>query len=83
MIGKQNPLFVLNGRQLHSPDELQRLDPKNIKTIYVDYSPGPEYDTSYDAVVRIETNDKIKNIIQVVFITSLNMGEKPVTICRQ
>ncbi|MCF2577258.1 TonB-dependent receptor family protein [Phocaeicola barnesiae] len=76
VIGKQNPLFVLNGRQLHSPDELQRLDPKNIKTIYVDYSPGPEYDTSYDAVVRIETNDKNQEYYSGSFYNQFEYGRK-------
>lgn len=55
VIGKSNILFVLNGRRLSSTSELETLNPQNIKYIYVDQNPGPEYDSSYDAVLRIET----------------------------
>lgn len=76
VMGKQNPLFVLNGRRLRSPNEMQQLDPKNIKTIHVDYSPGPEYDASYDAVVRVETTDKNQEYYSGSLFNQFEYGRK-------
>ncbi|OAV74641.1 hypothetical protein Barb7_01831 [Bacteroidales bacterium Barb7] len=61
VIGKSNVLFVLNGRRLNSTSELEILNPQNIKTIYIDHEPGSEYEASYDAVVRVETDDSFQD----------------------
>lgn len=77
VIGKSNPLFVLNGRRLTSSADLKRLDPKNIKTIHVDQEPGPEYDAVYDAVVRVETIDRNQEFYSVDVTSHFEYARKP------
>ncbi len=77
IIGKSNPLFILNGRRLTSTSDLERLDPKQIKTIHVDQNPGPEYDASYDAVVRVETMDYSQEFYSVDLRNRFEYARRP------
>lgn len=76
VIGKYHPLFVLNGRRLTSTGDLERLNPKSIKTIYIDQNPGPEYDASYDAVVRVETMDYNQEFYSIDLRDQFQYGRK-------
>jgi hypothetical protein len=77
VIGKSNPLFILNGRRLTSTADLERLAPGDIKTIHVDRHPGPEYDASYDAVVRVETVDYNREFYSVDWRSGFEYGRRP------
>ncbi|MCC8145361.1 MAG: outer membrane beta-barrel family protein, partial [Bacteroidales bacterium] len=77
VIGKSNPLFILNGRRLTSTADLERLDPRQIKAIHIDQTPGPEYDASYDAVVRVETIDYNQEFYSIDLRNTFEAGRRP------
>lgn len=77
VVGKFNPLFILNGRRLTSSSDLERLDPKQIKTIHIDQNPGPEYDASYDVVVRVETMDYSQEFYSLDLRNRFEYGRRP------
>lgn len=77
VLGKLNPLFILNGRRLISTADLERLEPKDIKTIHIEQNPGPEYDASYDAVIKVETMDYKQEFYSVDLRNRFEHGRSP------
>ncbi len=55
VIGKGAPTVYINNRQVHDMSELQRLQSTDIRDIAVITTPGPEYDASAGAVLKITT----------------------------
>ena len=58
VVGKGEPLIYVNGRQLHSMEDLERLSAKDIASIELDTNPGAKYDATVSAVIRIKTVKK-------------------------
>lgn len=54
VLGKGKPLIYINNRLVRSEAELEHLSSGNIKKVTVITNPGPEYDASVGAVIRIE-----------------------------
>lgn len=54
VLGKGKPLIYINNRLVRNENELDRLASGNIKKITVITNPGPEYDATVSAVIRIE-----------------------------
>lgn len=54
--GKGQLLFLINGREVKSAEELNLLQPSQITGISVDNMPGAKYDSRYSAVVDIKTS---------------------------
>ena len=55
VFGKGTPIFYINGRLVRNQRELDQLKSENIKSIVLVTSPGPRYDASVRAVVKIKT----------------------------
>lgn len=55
VIGKGAPLVYINGRKVSDISELNRLASNEIQSIEVINNPGPQYDATVRAVVRIRT----------------------------
>ena len=55
VIGKGSPMIYINGRRITDASELDRLPSNEIQSIEVITNPGPQYDASVRAVVRIKT----------------------------
>ena len=54
VLGKGKPLIYINSRLVRNENELERLSSGNIKKVTVITNPGPEYDATVSAVIRIE-----------------------------
>ncbi len=54
VLGKGKPLIYINNRLVRNENELQRLSSGSIKKVTVITNPGPEYDATVSAVIRIE-----------------------------
>lgn len=54
-LGKGESLIYINGRQVRDRNELERLSPKNIKSVEVVTTPGAEYDATVGLVLKITT----------------------------
>ena len=54
VLGKGKPLIYINNRLVRNDSELDRLSSGNIKKVTVITNPGPEYDATVSAVIRIE-----------------------------
>lgn len=54
VLGKGKPLIYINNRLVRNENELERLSSGNIKKVTVITNPGPEYDATVSAVIRIE-----------------------------
>ena len=54
------PLIYINGKKLHSVDDLKRLEVKNIKHVELITNPGAEYDASVNAVLLITTLNRLE-----------------------
>lgn len=55
VFGKGTPIFYINNRLVRNDLELQQISSKDIKKITVITSPGAEYDSSVNAIIKIET----------------------------
>ena len=55
VIGSGTPVFYINNRRVHSMDEINNLDPKNIKSVEIIHNPSSEYDSDAAAVIKIIT----------------------------
>lgn len=55
VLGKGEPVFYINGRQVRDQQELQRLKGENIKSITVVTNPGARYNAEWTSVVKIQT----------------------------
>ena len=55
VIGKGAPVVYINGRRMADASELDRLASNEIQNIEVITNPGPQYDATVRAVVRIRT----------------------------
>ena len=54
VLGKGTPLIYINNRLVRNTNELERLSSTSIKKVTVITNPGPEYDATVSAVIRIE-----------------------------
>jgi len=55
VIGKGRPVIYINGRKLMNYSELSQIPSAKVKDIKVISSPGAQYDSSTNAVIRIST----------------------------
>lgn len=55
VLGKGEPVFYINGRQVRDQQELQRLKGSDIKSITVVTDPGARYNAEWSSVVKIQT----------------------------
>ena len=55
VLGKGSPLIYINGRLMRDYSELKRLRSEDIRDVEVFNNPGPKYDATVRAVVRIRT----------------------------
>lgn len=55
VLGKGEPVFFINGRQVRDQQELVRLKASDIKNITVVNNPGARYDAEWNSVVKIQT----------------------------
>ncbi len=55
VLGKGEPVFFINGRQVRDQQELARLKASDIKNITVVNNPGARYDAEWNSVVKIQT----------------------------
>ena len=53
--GKGQILFLVNDREIKSMEEVNLLQPSQIKEIVVDNIPGAKYDSQYSSVINIKT----------------------------
>ncbi|MGP1476452.1 MAG: outer membrane beta-barrel family protein [Phocaeicola sp.] len=58
IFGKGSPIIYINKRPMRLDSELERLVPSDIKDIELITSPGPEYNASGRAVIKITTINK-------------------------
>lgn len=56
--GKGQILFLINGREVKSAEEINMLNPSLISEIVVDNMPGSKYDSHYSSVVNIKTTSE-------------------------
>lgn len=56
--GKGQVLLLINGREIKSTDEINSLQPSQIKEIIVDHMPGAKYDSRYSSVLDIKTTSE-------------------------
>lgn len=61
VIGKGQPLVYVNGKPVSDMEQLNALQPENIKTIEVIRNPSAKYDASAKAVILITTNKLTKD----------------------
>ncbi|SHF05428.1 outer membrane beta-barrel protein [Dysgonomonas macrotermitis] len=55
VFGKGTPVFYINNRLVRNNIEIQKISSKDIKNVTIITSPGTEYDSSVNAVIKIET----------------------------
>ena len=55
VLGKGTPIYYINGRKVEDPLELQRLQSTEIKEVEVIRTPGAQYNSEANAIVRIRT----------------------------
>ncbi|HBL34614.1 MAG TPA: hypothetical protein DDZ96_12495 [Porphyromonadaceae bacterium] len=55
VMGKGTPLIYINGRPIEDNSELQRLKSNEIKSIEIITTPGVEYNSSINSVIKIRT----------------------------
>ena len=55
VFGCGKPVIYINGRMIASTEELRQLRSEDIRSVEVITSPGAEYDSSVNAVIRIKT----------------------------
>ncbi len=55
ILGKGTPLIYINGRAIEDNSELLRLKSNEIKTVEIITTPGVEYNSSTNSVIRIRT----------------------------
>ena len=55
VMGKGQPLFYINGREVKSMAEITRLKPEQIKDIVLDTHPSAQYASQYNAIIHINT----------------------------
>lgn len=53
--GIGSPIFYIDGRQVRSSEEIQMMNPQNIRSIEIITNPSAAYDAEGQAVVRINT----------------------------
>lgn len=56
VFGKGTPVIYINNRKVRNLSELDNLNSNTIKKVTVITNPGPKYDASVKAVIRIETD---------------------------
>lgn len=76
VIGRGKPLFYINGRQVRDLNELKQLSSEEIKSVEVIQNPGPRYDASVSAVVRIRTTRRKGEGWGVSLSNDLHQGKK-------
>lgn len=76
VIGKDTPLIYIDGHKLRDKNELERLSAENIKDVELITNPGPEYDTSVNAVLRIRTERKKGDGIGVEYTQMFRQEQK-------
>lgn len=54
--GNKQILFLINGREVKSAEELNLLQPSQIQKISINNMPGAKYDSQYSAVIDIKTS---------------------------
>lgn len=55
VIGRGTPVVYINGRRVRDLSELQQLPSSSIKNVEIITSPGPRYDATVNAVIRVTT----------------------------
>lgn len=76
VIGKGTPAVYINNRQVHDMSELQRLQSTDIQDIAVITTPGPEYDASVGAVLKITTKKNSDDGLGLAVESSVDYAEK-------
>ena len=56
------PEFYINGRKVHSINEVKQLEVKNIKEVTINNSPGAEYGADVSTVIEIKTFKRDKGL---------------------
>lgn len=76
VIGKGAPAVYIDNRQVQDMSELRRLQSSDIKDIAVITTPGPEYDASAGAVLKITTIKNTDNGFGLAVKSSADHAEK-------
>lgn len=76
VIGKGVPTVYVNNRRVHDMSELQRLQSSDIRDIAVITTPGPEYDASVGAVLKITTKKNTDDGLGLAVESSFDYAEK-------
>lgn len=58
VFGKGSPLVYINNKRVTAGEEIQRLRPDDIKSVSVLTSPGAEYNSEVESVIRIRTKSR-------------------------
>ena len=58
LFGKGSPLVYINNKRVVDNEEIQRLRPDDIKSVAVITSPGAEYSSEVESVIRIRTKSR-------------------------
>lgn len=58
VMGRGTPLIYINGRRMRDPNELQRMQSEDIKSVEVIKLPGARYEASATSVIKIVTKRK-------------------------
>lgn len=75
VIGKGVPEIYIDGRPMHSDDELIRLRSDNIKTVELEMAPGAKYAGDTKAVLKITTRHR--------FVDGLSITERAEVVVRR
>ncbi len=62
-------LILLNGREVHSLDEIKGLDVKSVKSVSLDNTPSVRYKNEVSAVLKIKTQKLLPNNIALMAST--------------
>lgn len=76
VIGKDAPLIYIDGHKLRNKNELERLSAENIRDVELITNPGPEYDASVNAVLKIRTVRKEADNLGVAYTQMFKQEKK-------
>lgn len=76
VMGKGQPLFYINGREVKSMAEITRLKPEQIKDIVLDTHPSAQYASQYNAIIHINTITPISDYFSSQINHTSTVGRK-------
>ena len=75
VFGKGTPEIYINGVKVRNKNELQNIDPKNVKSVEIITNPGAEYDAEVQSVIRITTLKTVGDGLSFSYLGQYSQSE--------